>query len=75
MLIENGANVNTVDKEGWSPIHHAAFGKHSTIAKLLCEHGANSGRNPLDGVNLDQLHPSARAYFTKVHGIIQKYKR
>ncbi|KAI9298648.1 ankyrin [Neoconidiobolus thromboides FSU 785] len=34
-LIENGANVNPQDREGWTPLHCAAAEGHESIVKYL----------------------------------------
>eukprot|EP01036_Dinobryon_divergens_P032611 gene32611-42231_t len=40
-LLENGAEVNTRDKGGFSPIDHAAFNNDLEIIQLLLEYGAD----------------------------------
>ena len=40
-LLDNGANPNTKDRDGMSPLHHAAQQGHVRMATLLLEHGAN----------------------------------
>jgi len=52
-LIENGANINHQDKNGYSALHFAAQEKRIRIADLLLKHGAslelrdNHGNTPL----------------------------
>jgi ankyrin repeat protein len=41
MLIDLGADVNTVDKNGNTAMHGAAFNISPLVAKLLAEHGAD----------------------------------
>ena len=41
LLLEKGANINTKDSEGWTPLHHAARSGNEEIIKLLLERGAN----------------------------------
>ncbi len=40
-LIEHGADINAVDKDGWSPLKKAAWRGHTEIVKLLIEAGAD----------------------------------
>jgi ankyrin repeat protein len=54
MLLEKGANANSVERErGRTPLHWAAFRGRKTIAEMLLAHGANMdtrgwyGKTPL----------------------------
>ena len=40
-LIENGANVNHQDRDGYSALHFAAQEKTQEVARLLLDNGAN----------------------------------
>uniref|UniRef100_K7FKE1 Protein phosphatase 1 regulatory subunit n=1 Tax=Pelodiscus sinensis TaxID=13735 RepID=K7FKE1_PELSI len=40
-LVENGANVNQQDNEGWTPLHAVASCGYLNIAEYLLRHGAN----------------------------------
>ncbi|NXJ26256.1 MYPT2 phosphatase, partial [Dicrurus megarhynchus] len=40
-LVENGANVNQQDNEGWTPLHAVASCGYLNIAEFLISHGAN----------------------------------
>ncbi|KGL90310.1 Protein phosphatase 1 regulatory subunit 12B, partial [Charadrius vociferus] len=40
-LVENGANVNQQDNEGWTPLHAVASCGYLNIAEYLISHGAN----------------------------------
>jgi len=52
--LENGANPNAKDNDGWTPLHWAAQDGHVEIVKILLERGAdpriadNRGHIPLD---------------------------
>jgi serine/threonine-protein phosphatase 6 regulatory ankyrin repeat subunit B len=52
-LLEHGANVNTADNEGETPLHIAGWEGHVEVVQELLEHGANVntadiyGRTPL----------------------------
>jgi uncharacterized protein len=41
ILIENGANVNITDNEGWTPLMRAVIAKNVELVKLLMKHGAD----------------------------------
>jgi ankyrin repeat protein len=53
-LLENGANPNTKDNNGWTPLHWAAFKDYVDVVRVLLERGAdpwiadNGGHIPLD---------------------------
>jgi protein phosphatase 1 regulatory subunit 12A len=40
-LVENGADVNRGDNEGWTPLHATASCGFINIAKCLIAHGGN----------------------------------
>eukprot|EP00069_Balaena_mysticetus_P015759 bmy_09437T0 len=42
-LVENGANVNQQDNEGWTPLHAAASCGYLNIAEYFINHGASVG--------------------------------
>ncbi len=52
-LLNNGAEVNTQDNRGWTPLHWAAYKDAATTAKVLLNNGAevnaktNGGQTPL----------------------------
>ena len=41
LLIQSGANVNAVDKDGWTPLHAAAHWEQEEACKILAENGAS----------------------------------
>jgi len=41
ILIENGANINLCDRDGYSPIYFASHNGNIEIIKILIENGAN----------------------------------
>lgn len=41
MLLDNGANINQKDKEGWTALMHAVYQQRLDIAKLLLDWGAD----------------------------------
>jgi len=54
LLIERGANPNTRDSGGSTPLHYASKYGRIEVARVLIEHGAsvkvenNDGKTPLD---------------------------
>ncbi|XP_067408158.1 protein phosphatase 1 regulatory subunit 12C isoform X2 [Emydura macquarii macquarii] len=48
-LVENGANVNQADNEGWTPLHVAASCGYKEIAQYLLAHGAHVAAVNCDG--------------------------
>jgi ankyrin repeat protein len=52
-LVEKGANIQSKDSIGWTPLHHAAYYENKDIVALLIKRGAdvnvvdNNGKTPL----------------------------
>lgn len=52
-LLDNGANINSVDKDGFTPLHEACLSNNLDMVKLLLNRGANpnvkskSGSTPI----------------------------
>ena len=42
VVICAGADIDAVDKDGRTPLQHAAFEGHGVMVALLCEAGANT---------------------------------
>lgn len=67
ILIENGADINIICDNGWSPIHFCVLWEMFDIAKILIENGANinatdkSGRTPLHHASLHPYPKQIRA--------------
>ncbi|KAL8176766.1 UNVERIFIED_CONTAM: hypothetical protein K2H54_038427 [Gekko kuhli] len=70
-LVENGADVNQADNEGWTPLHVAASCGYIEIAQYLLDHGANiaavnsDGDVPLDIAEADNMEALLRSEITK----------
>jgi ankyrin repeat protein len=60
LLLQNGANVEAVDSDGWSASHRASYGGHSKVVKLLIERGANINRAAATD-NWRPIHAAARS--------------
>ncbi|XP_056410072.1 arf-GAP with coiled-coil, ANK repeat and PH domain-containing protein 1-like, partial [Hyla sarda] len=52
-LLQNGANVNQVDRDGRGPLHHATLQGYTGLACLFLKRGADS--NALDSAGKDVL--------------------
>jgi len=57
LLIERGADVNTRDMLGWTPLRDAARCGHREVVKLLLEHGAQVHALNGDGRTPFQVSP------------------
>uniref|UniRef100_A0A8C8SR44 Protein phosphatase 1 regulatory subunit n=1 Tax=Pelusios castaneus TaxID=367368 RepID=A0A8C8SR44_9SAUR len=70
-LVENGANVNQADNEGWTPLHVAASCGYKEIAQYLLAHGAHvaavnsDGDVPLDIAEDDGMEALLREEIAK----------
>ncbi|GFN83309.1 protein phosphatase 1 regulatory subunit 12a [Plakobranchus ocellatus] len=60
-LVENGADVDVCDNEGWTPLHATASCAFTEIARYLLKHGAsvaavnNDGDLPMDIAENDEM--------------------
>ncbi|CAL4128116.1 unnamed protein product [Meganyctiphanes norvegica] len=63
-LIGAGANVNTADAAGVTPLHMAAAGGQVATAELLLAHGANP--DPTDKQKRSPLHYATRAAHSEI---------
>ncbi len=62
LLLHNGANMNTQDKQGQTPLLQAAGESNEAIVKLLLENGANVNvKDNYDKTLL--LHEIVRKYY------------
>ncbi|KAH8780344.1 ankyrin repeat-containing domain protein, partial [Hyaloscypha finlandica] len=54
LLLEKGANVDTADEGGQTPLHQASMIRHIDVIKLLLDKGANV--NAVNGARQTPLH-------------------
>ena len=57
-MIQNGADVNAVDKSKSTPLHDAALRGHVDVAKVLIQNGAHV--NAVDQYNDTPLHRGSK---------------
>ena len=50
LLLKNGANPDSYDKDGFTPLHLAVFDSNLEKVKLLVKHGANMNIKDLEGL-------------------------
>ncbi|EEA26118.1 hypothetical protein TMatcc_005630 [Talaromyces marneffei ATCC 18224] len=55
LFLEYGADIDTIDEYGRTPLHYAVTNKHIDIVKLLVERGATTTIADISGVNPMQL--------------------
>ena len=66
ILLEVGAEVNTVDAAGWTPLMHAAFCGWETVLHLLLDYRADHSFQNLEGQTALDLAIEARQPITAV---------
>ena len=60
ILIQQGADPNTRDHNGWTPLHEVAQRNHSELLRLLLDAGANPNV-PGGDENYTPLHDAVEA--------------
>jgi hypothetical protein len=65
-LLEAGASVDAVDKQGDTPLHYAAFQGHAVVARALLEAGAS-----VDAFEVQSNTPLLRAAF-QGHAVVAR---
>lgn len=72
ILIENGADVDAVDNEGWTPLMRSSLAKSPETVNLLLLRGAKA--NPLNSVNESAITQAALSDCTEcLNLMLQKY--
>ena len=61
LLRDAGASLDAVDRDRWTPLHHAAIRANVEILTLLVEAGANVNAADSDGCTALHFAPSTRA--------------
>ena len=68
LLLDNGANVRTVNVFGKTPLHRAAIRGYGEVARLLLEHGADA--NATDNRLCTPLHDAAISGFCNMVNLL-----
>jgi ankyrin repeat protein len=55
LLVEHGADITTVDIDGFTPLHWAVREENVDLARLLVGHGADTTAEDIDGLTPLQL--------------------
>ncbi|XP_059306021.1 ankyrin repeat domain-containing protein EMB506, chloroplastic [Lycium ferocissimum] len=71
-LLEEGIDIDVVDKEGQTALHHAVFGKKEAVISHLLRKGANPQVTDMDGVT--PLHYAVQAGAMQTVKMLIKYK-
>jgi ankyrin repeat protein len=58
VLLDNGCNIDFVDRDGWTALHYACYSGHESIVLTLIYHGANV--NIMDKNGITPLMIAAR---------------
>lgn len=71
-LLEEGLDIDVVDKEGQTALHHAVFGKKEAVISHLLRKGANPQVRDTDGVT--PLHYAVQVGAMQTVKMLIKYK-
>jgi ankyrin repeat protein len=73
ILIKNGANIDVIDNEGWTPLMRAITSKNSDLVKFLLDHGADI--NKLNSVGESPIIISATSECSEcLDQVLSNYK-
>ena len=74
-LIKKGADVNTKNQNGWTPLHLASWNRYLKIVELLIKNGADvNAENKRDKTSLDLISPKREAMVQAV-GLMAKIRK
>lgn len=71
-LIENGVDIDTIDKDGLTALHHAIVGKKEAVISHLLRKGANPQLRDMDGAT--PLHYAVQVGAIQTVKLLIKYK-
>jgi quinoprotein dehydrogenase-associated probable ABC transporter substrate-binding protein len=70
-LLDKGASINTLDDQGYSPLHTAVRNRNSDMAELLLARGADPNLADSDGVS-PLVHAINRNHVPSINLLVQK---
>jgi ankyrin repeat protein len=71
LLIDRGADVNSRDLEGWTPLHEATWEGHLDVVRLLLEHGADV--NAVDQDRWTSLHMASKKGYLEIAQLLLEH--
>jgi ankyrin repeat protein len=70
LLLETGAELESKDIYGWTPLSYAASRGHEAVPKLLLEKGASYGEDELLEGMLKKIPGCAKLYCSNVEIVV-----
>ncbi|KAF8496174.1 hypothetical protein F5888DRAFT_1835294 [Russula emetica] len=74
LLLDHGADINTRDNDGWTPLHTAAYCGHIEVVRMLLELGANAGAEEKQGRTPFTLAKERRHDDSEIMKLLSEHK-